>query len=107
MNQRIYSNTEIQEKISNAIKKFSDAELDKFCKKTHSKSVFDINMPLFLKVPEHFTDKEKTDAVKDGKGVNRWTWDFEFKRNGFSYAINTQWYARNDSYVQRWLQSVA
>ena len=106
MSQRIYSNTEIQEKIAAAIKNLSDAEVDKFCKKSHSKTVFDISTPLFLKVPEHFTETEKANALKDEKGVNRWTWDFEFNRNGFVYAMNTQWYARNDDYVHRWLQSV-
>lgn len=106
MSQRIYSNTEIQEKIAAAIKNLSDAEVDKFCKKSHSKMVFDISTPLFLKVPEHFTEAEKANALKDEKGVNRWTWDLEFNRNGFVYAMNTQWYARNDDYVQRWLQSV-
>ena len=89
MSQRIYSNTEIQEKIAAAIKNLSDAEVDKFCKKSHSKMVFDISTPLFLKVPEHFTETEKANALKDEKGVNRWTWDFEFKRNGFAYAMNT------------------
>lgn len=106
MNQRIYTNTEIQENIANAIKNLSDAEVDKFCRKSHSKAVFDISNPLFLKVPEHFTENEKNNALKDEKGVIRWTWDYEFVRNGFVYAMNTQWYARNDEYVQRWLQSL-
>ncbi|RXJ50211.1 hypothetical protein [Gelidibacter gilvus] len=106
MSQRIYSNTEIQEKIAVAVKNLSDADLDKFLKKSNSKAVFDISTPLFLKVPEHFTETEKANALKDEKGVIRWTWDFEFARNGFAYAINTQWYARNDAYVERWLQSL-
>lgn len=106
MSQRLYSNTDIQEKITTAVQNLSDADLDKFCKKSHSKAVFDISTPLLLKVPEHFTESEKENALKDEKGVARWTWDYEFKRNGFIYAINTQWYARNDEFVQRWLQSV-
>ncbi|OBX26884.1 hypothetical protein LX77_00673 [Gelidibacter algens] len=106
MNNRPYTNNEIQEKISAAAKNLSDADLDKLCKKDHSKVMFDINMPLFLRVPEHFTDAEKSAAVKDKKDQDRWTWEYEFKRNGFIYAISTQWYARNDEYVQRWLQKV-
>lgn len=106
MSQRIYSNTEIQEKISNTLKNLSDADLDKFCRKSHSKIVFDIKNPLLLKVPTHFTEAEKVNAVKDEKGVERWTWDYELERNGFLYAINTQWYSRNDVYVQGWLSKV-
>lgn len=106
MSQRLYSNTDIQEKISIAVQNLPDADLDKFCKKSHSKTVFDISTPLLVKVPEHFTENEKENALKDEKGLVRWTWDYEFKRNGFIYAINTLWYARNDEFVQRWLQSV-
>ena len=104
MTERPYTNTEIQEKISATAKNLSDAELDKLCKKDHSKSTFDINFPLFLRVPEHFTANEKSAAVKDKKDQDRWTWDYEFVRNGFIYAISTQWYARNDEFVQRWLR---
>lgn len=103
MNTRLYTNTEIQERISAVAKGLSDTDLDKLCKKDHSKSTFDISLPLFLRVPSHFTPAEKTEALKDAKGVNRWTWEFEFERNGFDYGITTQWYARNDAYVQRWL----
>ncbi|WP_299391713.1 hypothetical protein [uncultured Gelidibacter sp.] len=107
MSQRLYSNIEIQEKISNALQNLSDADLDKFCRKSHSKVVFDIKNPLLLKVPTHFTATEKADAIKDEKGMDRYTWDYEFERNGFLYAIHTQWHARNDAYVQRWLTEVA
>lgn len=106
MTQRPYTNTEIQEKIAYAATKLSDADLDRFCKKTHSKTVFDINNPLFIKVPDHFTAKEKAQAVEDKKGVSRFTWDHEIKRNGFAYAITTQWYSRNDAFVARWLKSL-
>ena len=103
MNNRLYTTSEIQEKISTVAKGLSDTDLDKLCKKDHSKAMFDISTPLFLRVPAHFTPTEKSDALKDAKGVNRWTWEFEFERNGFDYAISTQWYARNDEFVQRWL----
>lgn len=104
MSNRRYTNSEIQDQISTAAKNLSDADLDKLCKKDHSKSMFDINVPLFLRVPEHFTDAEKSAAIKDKKKQERWTWDYQFERNGFIYAISTQWYARNDAYVERWLR---
>ena len=103
MNKRLYSTEEIQEKISNVAKELPTADLDKLCKKDHSKLMFDISAPLFLRVPAHFTPAEKSEALKDAKGVIRWTWDYEFERNGFVYAMSTQWYARNDEFVQRWL----
>jgi len=103
MSQRIYTNRDIQEKISLAAIKLSDVDLEKFCQKDDSKTIFDINSPLFVKVPDHYTHSQKMEAVKAVGGINRWIWKFEFKRNGFSYAISTQWYAKNDEYVQRWL----
>lgn len=106
MSNRPFTNSEIQEKIAIEARKLSDSDLDKFCKKEHSKLIFDINFPLFLRVPDHFTFAQKSDAVKDEKGVSRSTWRFEFKRNGFSYAVSTQWYPRNDEYVQRWLRKM-
>ncbi|MFC5194774.1 hypothetical protein ACFPH8_05485 [Bizionia hallyeonensis] len=101
---RIYSNSEIQEKISVSARKLSDTDLEKLCLKDYSKITFNINFPLFLKVPDHFTYAEKSIAVKDEGGMNRWTWKYEIKRNGYSYAISTQWYPRNDEFVQRWLR---
>jgi hypothetical protein len=103
MSNRIYSNKDIQEQVALAASKLPDAELSKLCNKDYSKSVFDINFPLFVKIPDYFTDEQRFNAVKDEGDINRWTWKFEFKRNGYSYAITTQWFARNDKYVQRWL----
>ena len=103
MTNRLYTTAEIQEKISTVAKGLSDTDLDKLCKKDHSKSAFDISYPLFLRVPAHFTPAEKAEVLKDAKGVIRYTWEYEFERNGFIYAMSTQWYARNDEYVQRWL----
>ena len=106
MSNRPFTNSEIQEKISMFARKLSDAELDKFCRKDYSKLIFDINFPLFLKVPDNYTYAQKSAAVRDVGGLNRWTWKYEFQRNGYSYAISTQWYARNDEYVQRWLRNM-
>ncbi len=105
MSNRLYTTPEIQEKIATVAKGLSEAELDKLCRKDHSKSTFDISSPLFLRVPAHFTPAEKAEVLKDAKGVVRYTWDHEFEHNGFVYAMSTQWYARNDEYVQRWLSN--
>jgi phosphomevalonate kinase len=104
MSKRIYTNREIQETIANVISKFSQSDLDKYCRQDYSKMVFDINFPLILKVPDYYTYTEKSEAVKDEGGMNRWTWKFEFRKNGYTYAITTQWYARHDEDVQRWLR---
>lgn len=106
MSDRPFTNSEIQEKISMIAGKLSDSDLDKFCRKDHSKLIFDINFTLFLKVPDNNTYAQKSAAVKDEGGLNRWTWKYEFQRNGYSYAISTQEYARNDEYVQRWFRKV-
>lgn len=89
---RLYSNKEIQEKVSKILPKLPTAELEKFCQKEYSKSIFDLNFPLLLKVPAHFTLMDKRDAVKDHSGLNRWTWKYEYERDGFMYALSTQWY---------------
>ena len=101
---RLYSNKEIQQKIARILPKLPTTELDKFCDKDYSKSVFDLNFPLVLKVPAHLSHIDKRDAVKDHSGLNRWTWKFEFQRDGFIYAITTQWYPWNDIYVEQWLR---
>ncbi len=103
MNKRIYTNKEIQEKVALAVSKLSEEEIDKLCNKDYSKLAFKINFPLLLKVPDYFTYAQKSEAVKDKGGMNRWTWKFEFKKKGYCYAITTQWYQRNDEYVKRWL----
>lgn len=55
MSNRPFTNIEIQERISTAAKTLSDADLDKLCKNDFSKLIFDINFPLFLRVPDNFT----------------------------------------------------
>jgi hypothetical protein len=104
MSERLYTNREIEEKIALAASKLLDSDLQKLCRQDYSKIVFDINYPLLLRVPQHYTYAEKIEAVKDEAGLNRWTWKFEFHKNGYAYAITTQWYARNDEYVQKWLR---
>ncbi len=101
---RLYTNKEIQEKIAFQVQKLPIEMIEKFCDKAYSKSIFDLNFPLLLKVPEHFTLAEKRAAVKDHTGLSRWTWKFEFHKNGFAYAITTQWYPWNEPYVEQWLR---
>jgi hypothetical protein len=104
MADRIYTNQFIQVELAKTLKGLSEVELNKFCSADYSKTVFDINFPLLVKVPSNYDFENKMKAVKDHKGINRWTWKFEVQKNGFSYAISTQWYQRNDEYVQRWLR---
>jgi hypothetical protein len=101
---RLYTNIEIQEKLALQIQKLEIEEIEIFCDKAYSKSIFDLNFSLLLKVPQHFTLAEKRAAVKDHTGLNRWTWKFEFQKSKFAYAITTQWYPWNDVYVEQWLR---
>jgi hypothetical protein len=100
---RIFTNREIQEKISNVSRRLSEAELVQLCNKRRSKEIFDINFPLFIKVPKNSSDATKRAAVIDDTGMNRWTWKFEFEKGEYLYAITTQWYERSDIKVKAWL----
>jgi hypothetical protein len=101
---RLYSNSEIQQKIAAVACELPLEELERLCSASVSKELFGINFPLFVRVPELTNQAQKKEAVKiDDYG--RWTWKYEFTRNGFAYAICTQWYPRNDSLVRKWLES--
>ena len=100
---RLFSNQEIQFKISEAAQRLSSRELEKLCSPLASKEIFNINFPLFIKSPKNISEASKKEAVKDSKGANRWTWKYEFEKDGFLYAITTQWYERNDIFVKQWL----
>ena len=102
-NNRLYSNQEIQRRISSAAKRLTSNELEKLCDLQHSKEIFNIDFPLFVQVSKSITEESKRNAVKDSKGVNRWTWKYEFEKAGFLFAISTQWYEKNDIYVKQWL----
>lgn len=99
---RLFSNQEIQQRISKVAKSLTDQELEQLCGKRKSKEEFDINFPLFIRVPKN-TSSSIHDAVKDEQGVNRWTWKYQFEKDGFLYAITTQWYEKNDKHVKQWL----
>jgi hypothetical protein len=102
-NKRLFSNKEIQKEISWVAMTISEEELEQLCNKKVSKEIFNLGVPLFIKCPKNISEKLKRDAVKDAKGRNRWTWDFEFERNNFLYAITTQWFQYNDIKVNEWL----
>jgi len=99
---RLFTNREIQQRIAEVARTLPESELAQLCDKVKSKRILDINFPIFVQVPVNSAPKTKRDAVKD-KGMNRWTWKFEFERGGYQYAICTQWFEWNDSKVQAWL----
>ncbi len=100
---RLFSNKEIQERISRAAQSLTVHELEKFCDNRVSKEILNINFPLFIRVPKNITPSSKREAVKDSQGMNRWTWKFQFEKEGYLYAITTQWYEKNDKCVKQWL----
>ncbi|MCX7066221.1 MAG: hypothetical protein NTW85_00745 [Methylococcales bacterium] len=105
--ERLFSNQEIQRKISSIAKNISEDELELLCKKEESKKLFNLSIPLFIKCPKDISKELKNKVIKDAKGRNRWTWEFEFEfdRNNFIYAITTQWIQRNDIKVKEWLDN--
>jgi len=102
-NRRIFSNQEIQYRVSTAAQKLSTHELEKLCDPNVGKQLFKLSYPLFIRVSTNITPALKREEVKDTKGINRWTWRYEFEKEGFFYAITTQWYEKSDAYVQKWL----
>lgn len=101
---RIFSNQEIQYEISKVAKKLSAHELEKLCEANTSKQLFNLSFPLFIKVSRNITPASKREAVQDSKGINRWTWRYEFEKEGHVYAITTQWYEKSDIFVKQWLE---
>ena len=102
---RLFSNKDIQQRISSIAESLTDHELETLCDKSTSKQLFGINFSLFIKVPAAANQATKKRAVKSPDGGNRWTWKYEFVRNGFRYAICTQWFRKNDPFVQKWLNA--
>ena len=100
---RLFNNQYIQRRIIQAARDVSDDELADLCDKGTSKDLFNINFPLFIRVPTNSTPKVKRDAVKDHNDMNRWTWKHSFERDGYEYAICTQWFEWNDQHVKAWL----
>jgi len=101
---RLYTNKEIQQKITAMARELSADELEVLCDGSESKKLFDINFPLFIKVPSTSNGAFKKAAVKTGDGVARWSWKNEFERTGYIYAVCTQWYPKNDVWVKDWLE---
>ena len=102
--ERLFSNTEIQIKITERAQTLSDVDLNKLCDRDYSKATFNNSYPIFVKVPQNSSKEERQSAIKDHKDKSRWTIRYEFIRNNYSYFITTQWYPRNDVYVKDWLQ---
>ncbi|MDO9318948.1 MAG: hypothetical protein Q7V56_12200 [Gammaproteobacteria bacterium] len=98
-------NKEIQKRVAMAAQVLTDEELEEFCDLQHSKDVFGINFPLFVRLPSASNKAEKKKAVRTPDDVPRWTWRFEFERSGHLYAITTQWYEWNESAVEQWLKA--
>lgn len=104
-NKRLFSNQEIQYKITSVAQRLPDSELEKLCNSKISKELFNINFPLFIRVSKNISSAEKKNVEKDFKGYSRWTWKYEFEKCDFIYAITTQWYGESDIYVKRWLNN--
>lgn len=102
--ERLFSNTEIQIKITKRAQTLSDVELNKLCDRNYSKATFNNTYPIFVKVPQNSSKEKRQSAIKDHNNKSRWTIRYEFIRNNYSYFITTQWYPRNDVYVKDWLQ---
>ena len=100
---RLFTNQEIQYEISSLAKTLPTHELEELCKPQPSKDLFNLNFPLFIRVSKNTTPASKREAVKDSKGINRWTWRYEFEKENYIYAITTQWYEKNDMLVKQWL----
>lgn len=99
---RKFTNREIQRRVSDVAKNLSEEELNKFTTYEYSNDVFGLSFPLFVTIAKTASDLEKRYAVTD-KGVPRWSWKFEFERGDKLFAICTQWYAKHDNLVEKWL----
>lgn len=100
---RLFTNREIQERISRVAVGLTPSKLAELCNLDYSKELFGINFPLLVRIPTGSSHQQKSDLVKSSDGVNRWTWKFGFVNGGYEYAICTQWYDYNDKKVKHWL----
>jgi len=100
---RIFTNSEIEKRISYVAQSLSNEELESLCNKEICKNMFGVNFPVFIKISKNSTRTSIQHAVKDNQGINRWTWKHQFERDNYLYAVTTQWYDRNDALVKRWL----
>ena len=102
---RLYNNTEIQELIVAKARTFKNTDLERYCRDDYSKIKFDLNYSLFIKMPKDSSQEMLENSVQDHNQLNRWTWAYKFNVGDYIYAITTQWYDRNDEYVQKWLRN--
>lgn len=99
-----YNNTEIQIRLTEVAQHIPLEELDRLCNPEYSKQVFNNNYPIFVRLPLNSPSEIKQKAIKDHNNIARWTWKYEFERDGYCYAVSTQWYNRNDDGVEKWLK---
>ncbi|AUC23141.1 hypothetical protein BTO15_14015 [Polaribacter sejongensis] len=99
---RVYTNTDIQRKISDVLRNFNENELDEFCNKEYSKELFNLSFSLLVKYHKKDSIDSKNELIKRN-GLNRWTYKYNIESKNYIYAISTQWYKRHDEFVQRWL----
>ncbi len=100
---RLFTNKEIQQRIVEIARELPAQELEALCDSAVSKELFGISFPLFVRVSDKSNQATKRKAVKTPDGINRWTWKYEFSKDGYVYAICTQWYPKQDLYVKAWL----
>jgi len=102
---RLFTNREIQQRIAATAQNLSAQELEYLCDDQISKELFALSFPLFIRVSAKANQATKREAVKTNDGVSRWTWKFGFEKEGYAYAVCTQWFLRNDLYVKKWLEA--
>jgi hypothetical protein len=101
---RLYSNAQVQRLICKTAAELPFEELDRLCSKEYSRKQLGLSFPLFLRVSERSNDAQRTKAIQDSKGRNRWTWKYSFNRDGYAFAICTQWFPKHDPLVRDWLK---
>jgi len=101
---RLYDNAKIQRLICYTATSLPSEELDQLCNLEYSKEQLGLNFPLLVRVNEKVSRSERAEAVKDSKGRNRWTWKHSFNRDGYDFAVSTQWYPKHDPLVRDWLK---
>lgn len=75
----------------------SNAEIEKFCNKEYSNSIFKINFPLLVKYKdgsEAFINEYRRYYAKP------------FKLNDKEYLLCSQWYERNREYIEQWYKKI-
>ncbi|WP_165733189.1 hypothetical protein [Polaribacter sp. 20A6] len=75
---RVYTNTDIQRKISDVLRNFNENELDEFCNKEYSKELFNLSFSLLVKYHKKDSIDSKNELIKRN-GLNRWTYKYNIE----------------------------